>query len=101
MSSTRDHSKGRGRGITPSGPLRKPGELRQPANVCQDDEKPPVLADQIQKLELTVNEAHAESGPKKLAQSSYLLNGLCVLYRKYYSRTCIKRSPSGISHVIT
>ena len=73
MSSTRGHSKGRGRGIKPSGPLRKPGELRQPENVSQDDEKPPVLAVQIQKLELTVNEA-GESAPKELAQGSYLRN---------------------------
>ncbi len=71
MSSTRDHSKGRGRGNKPSGPLRKPGKLRQPENVSQDDEKPPVLAVQIQKLELTVNETD-ESAPKELAQGSYL-----------------------------
>ena len=81
MSSTRGHSKGRGRGNKPSGPLRKPGEFRQPEKVLQDDEKPCV-----QKLELTVNEAGA-SGPRRLAQGSYLLNGLCVLYRKYYKRS--------------
>ena len=83
MSSTRGHRRGRSRGrrSKPRYPLVKPDEFRQPENVSQDDEEP-----RVQKLELTVNEA-GESAPKELAQGSYLLNGLCVLYRKDYKRS--------------
>ena len=68
MSSTQ--SRGRGRTDKPRGPLRKPGDFREPEieNVSQNDEKPPV-----QKLEQTVNEA-GESGTIELAQGLLYLS---------------------------
>ena len=61
-------AQGLGRGRT-RGPLRKPGDFREPEieNVSQNDEKPPV-----QKLEQTVNEA-GESGTLELAQGLFCL----------------------------
>ena len=56
--------RGRGRADKPPGPLRKPGNFREPEDVSQNDEKPPV-----QKLEQTVSEA-CESGTIQLAQDA-------------------------------